>query len=112
MIYHRYVPRFDPWVGKISWRRKWQSTPVFLPGEPHRQRSLAGCSLWGAKSRTQISLEHILNQILGHAAGVAELLGVGKKPHIWCQCRERGSCVRVKEKHRRRSIGLLSPYIL
>ena len=26
-------PRFDPWVGKIPWRRKWQTTPVFLPGE-------------------------------------------------------------------------------
>ena len=26
-------PRFDPWVGKIAWRRKWQPTPVFLPGK-------------------------------------------------------------------------------
>ena len=26
---------FDPWVGKITWRRKWQLTPVFLPGESH-----------------------------------------------------------------------------
>ena len=34
--------RFDPWVGKIHWRRKWQPTPVFLPGESHGQRSLAG----------------------------------------------------------------------
>ena len=31
---------FDPWVQKIPWRRKWQPTPVVLPGEPHRQRSL------------------------------------------------------------------------
>ena len=31
---------FDPWVGKISWRRAWQPTPVFLPGESHGQRSL------------------------------------------------------------------------
>ena len=36
--------RFYPWVGKIPWRRAWQSTPVFLPGEPHGQRSLAGYS--------------------------------------------------------------------
>ena len=36
--------RFDPWVGKHSWRRKWQPTPVFLPGKSHRQRSLAGYS--------------------------------------------------------------------
>ena len=32
---------FDPWGGKISWRRKWQPTPVFLPGKSHGQRSLA-----------------------------------------------------------------------
>ena len=39
---------FDPWVGKIPWRRKWQPTPVFLPGKCHGQRrSLAGCSPWG-----------------------------------------------------------------
>jgi len=38
--------RFDPWVGKIPWRRKWQPTPVFLPGEPHGQRSLEGYSPW------------------------------------------------------------------
>ena len=35
---------FDPWVGKTPWRRKWQLTPVFLPGESHGQRSLAGNS--------------------------------------------------------------------
>ena len=31
---------FDPWVGKIPWRRTWQPTPVFLPGASHGQRSL------------------------------------------------------------------------
>ena len=36
---------FCPWVRKIPWRRKWQCTPVFLPGESHGQRSLAGSSL-------------------------------------------------------------------
>ena len=40
---------FSPWVGKIPWRRKWQPTPVFLPGESHRQRSLAGYSPKGCK---------------------------------------------------------------
>ena len=34
--------RFDPWVGKIPGRKKWPPTPVFLPGESHGQRSLAG----------------------------------------------------------------------
>ena len=41
--------RFCPWAGKIPWRRKWQPTPVFLPGEFHGQKSLAGYSLWGRK---------------------------------------------------------------
>ena len=36
----------DPWVGKIPWRRAWQHTSVFLPGESHGQRSLAGYSPW------------------------------------------------------------------
>ena len=40
---------FDPWVGKIPWRRKWQPTPVLLPGESHGQRSLVGYSSWGCK---------------------------------------------------------------
>ena len=39
----------DPWVGRIPWRRAWQPTPVFLPGESHGQRSLAGYSPWGCK---------------------------------------------------------------
>ena len=40
---------FKPWVGKTTWRREWQPTPVFLPGKPHGQRSLAGYSPWGRK---------------------------------------------------------------
>ena len=39
----------DPWVGRISWRRKWLPTPVFLPGKSHGQRSLPGYSPWGHK---------------------------------------------------------------
>ena len=40
---------FNLWFGKIPWRRAWQATSVFLPGESHGQRSLAGCSPWGRK---------------------------------------------------------------
>ena len=39
--------RLDPWVGRIRWRREWQLTSVFLPGESHEQRSLVGYNLWG-----------------------------------------------------------------
>ena len=42
-------PGFDPWVGKIPWRREGQPTLVFLPGESHGQRSLVGYSPWGHK---------------------------------------------------------------
>ena len=41
--------KFNPWVRKIPWSRKWQSTPVFLPGKFHGQRSLAGYSPWMCK---------------------------------------------------------------
>ena len=40
---------FNPWVGKIPWRRKWQPTSVFLPGESHGERSLVGHSPRGHK---------------------------------------------------------------
>ena len=38
--------RFSSWIGKIPWRRKWQSMPIVLPGKSHGQRSLAGYSPW------------------------------------------------------------------
>ena len=41
--------RLSPWVRKIPWRRKWQPIPVFLTGEFHGQRNLAGYSPWGCK---------------------------------------------------------------
>ena len=56
-------PRFDPWVGKIPWRREWQLSPVFRPGECHGQRNLAGYSPWGCKesdmTNTFSSLFHL-----------------------------------------------------
>ena len=42
-------PEFNPWVGKIPWRRKWQPALVFLPGKSHGQRSLVGYSPWSCK---------------------------------------------------------------
>ena len=54
-------PGFNPCVGKIPGRRKWLLTPVFLPGEFHGQRSLAGYSPWGRKesdTTEQLTLSH------------------------------------------------------
>ena len=47
--------RFNLWVGKIPWRKKWQPPPVFLPGKSHAQRSLVGYGPWGHREseRTQ-----------------------------------------------------------
>ena len=47
---------FDPWVGKIPWRSKWQPTPVFLPGESRGQRRLAGYSPWYCKELDMIEV--------------------------------------------------------
>ena len=43
---------FDPWVGKIPWRRAWKPTPVFLSGASHGQRNQAGYSPWGCRVDT------------------------------------------------------------
>ena len=55
--------RFSLWVRKIPWRRKWQPTPVFLPGEFHGQRGLEGYSPWGHK---QLNMTERLNNITNY----------------------------------------------
>ena len=50
---------FDPWVGKILWRRKWQPTPVFLPGESPGWRSLVGYSPRGRKESDATERLHL-----------------------------------------------------
>ena len=50
---------FDPWIEKIPWRREWQPTPVFSPGDFHGQSSLEGYSPWGCtESDTTEATEH------------------------------------------------------
>ena len=69
------IPRFNPWKGKIPWRRTWQSTPVFLPRESHGQRRLVGYSPWGPKqsdSTEQLSTYARINPPKGR-----NLLGTG-----------------------------------
>ena len=64
---------FNPWVGKIPWSKKRQSTPVFLPGECHRQRSLAGYSPWG---RRELDATFTFTFILGTKICIS--LGAGR----------------------------------
>ena len=54
--------RFDPWVGKIPWRKAWQPTPVFLPGESHGRRSLVGYSPWGRTESDTTERLHLTYQ--------------------------------------------------
>ena len=56
----------DPWVGKMPWRRKWQPTAVFLPGNSHGQRNLTSFSPWGHKESdtTERLSTHTLTYIL------------------------------------------------
>ena len=50
--------RFNPWVQKIPWRRKWQPTPILLPGKSHGQRSLVGYSPWSCKESNMTEHTH------------------------------------------------------
>ena len=53
---------FDPWVGKIPWRRTWQPTPVFLPGESHGRRSLVGYTPQGCKGSDMTEVTRHISQ--------------------------------------------------
>ena len=48
--------RFDPWVRKIPWSKKWQPVPIFLPEKSNEQRSLVGYSSWGCKESDMTEL--------------------------------------------------------
>ena len=55
---------FDSWVSKIPWRRPWQFTPIFLPGESHGQWSLVGYSPQGCKESTLSCVKQLSTHIL------------------------------------------------
>ena len=66
------MPRFNSWVRKLPWSRKWQSPPVYLPVKFHGQRSLAGYSPWSHKSQTWLSVHaHAGVRSKGNAAAAA-----------------------------------------
>ena len=74
---------FDPWVGKVPWRRAWQPTPVFWTGESHGQRSLAGYSPWVTKS--QMWLKQLSTHAKKHLRGLlfpGPLIKLRGFPHL------------------------------
>ena len=62
------IPRFNPWVRKKPWRRKWQPTLVFLPGKSHGQRSLVSYSPWGRRESEMTERLNNSNKILQRGA--------------------------------------------
>ena len=67
-----------PGLGRLPWRRRWLPTLVFLPGESHGQRSLAGYSPWGYKESDKTE-QLTLQPLLGGAGGVLSWETVGKE---------------------------------
>ena len=92
-------PGISPWEGQIPWRRAWQPTPVFLPGEPHGLRSLVGCSPRGCKeldttegpthinslARLNLVPFYNLRKFFSFTCSVA-----GVTNHCCCECPTRG----------------------
>ena len=64
--------RFDPSVGKVPWRRKWQPTPVVLPGKFHGWKSLVGYSPWGRRESNTTERLHFDFYIIAHCCLVAK----------------------------------------
>ena len=79
--------RFKPWVRKTPWRRKWQPTPVFLPGESHGQRSLAG---YGPQCPEELDI----TEVTEHAGtgfqcqNLSQRILLFQKPFFWKQCQK------------------------
>ena len=81
---------FDPWVGKIPWGRKWQPTPVLLPGKFHGQRGPAGYSPRGRKEvdTTEVTQQacRLAVPTLGHSPATVRPRGSrGRGPHEGAQ---------------------------
>ena len=74
--------KFNPWVRKIPWRRKWQPTPVFLCRESHEQRNLVGWSPWGYKELDTTEQLHF--SLFINYKGIF-LLKPSKIPKVYCK---------------------------
>ena len=71
---------FNSWVRKIPWRRKWQPTPVFLPGDSHGQKSLAGYSTRGLKELDTTEQLHFTSR---HHQACSQNKGLSRASWLW-----------------------------
>ena len=91
---------FDPWVCKISWRRKWQTTPIFLPGIFHRQRDLAEYGPWGCKEldMTEHVCHILIFLVIFQTLSLLYLLGCFVIRDLWCYyCKKLMTSWRLKD---------------
>ena len=86
---------FDPWIRKIPWRRKWQPTPVFLPGKSHGQRSMVRYSPWvhrvkvlnfGEVKFTNFTFPWIVLLLCLCSCDVAQVMSFSLQPHELVAC--------------------------
>ena len=77
--------KFGHWVGKIPWRWKWQPTPIFLPGEFHGRRSLAGYSPWGhEESDTTEATKHECSSAIWQSSKLSIVMAA-EYPIVWVE---------------------------
>ena len=68
-------PGFSPWVRKIPWRRKWQPTPVFSPGQSHGQRGLTGYLVHGVTKGMDVGNIHVQKKEMEDQRNHGQILG-------------------------------------
>ena len=101
-------PEWDPWVGKIPWRRKWLSSSVFLPGKSHGQRSLEGYLLsWGHR---RVGHDWATNTCNDKAANRGTFCNISEQsPSKNFQSHERqreGNCLKWKESEETQPVNI------
>ena len=95
--------RFDPWVRKIPWRREWEPTPVFLPGDSHGQRSLVNCRPWGRKeldTTERLTHTHTHTQTVILTAGWIGIQNVRGSKRLRGFPKKSSSCIHTCKAHR------------
>ena len=90
-------PRFNLWVGKMPWRRKWQPTPVLLPGKFHGWRSLGGYSPWGRKEwdTTERLHFHFSTNLMICMCFLLHFLSLLLKGHLEAETANQGACMHL-----------------